>query len=93
MAHITLSIPDELYEEMKKHKEIKWSEIARRGIREELEKKKGIIKGSDFFNRLPEDTKNSIRKISKFSKSDWEKYHKKMKEREWKRAKSLMRAR
>ena len=32
MAHITLSIPDDLYEEMKKHKEIKWSEIARQSL-------------------------------------------------------------
>ena len=92
MAHITLSIPDELYEEMKKHKEIKWSEIARRGIIEELEKKKGIVKGSDFLKKLPEDTRKQIIE-NKFSKSDWEKYHKKMKEKEWKRAKSLMRAR
>ena len=92
MAHITLSIPDELYEEMKKHKEIKWSEIARRGIIEELEKKKGIVKGSDFLKKLPEDTRKQIIE-NKFSKSDWEKYYKKMKEKEWKRAKSLMRAR
>ena len=32
MANITLYIPDELYEKMKKHKEIKWSEIARQAI-------------------------------------------------------------
>ena len=78
---------------MKKHNEIKWSEIARRSIREELEKRKGIVKGSDLLKRLPEDTRRSIEKISKFSKADWERYHKKMKEKEWKRAKSLMQAR
>ncbi len=92
MAHITLSISDELYEEMKKHREIKWSEIARRSIAEEVEKKKGIVKGSDFFNRLPEETKKGIREIAEFSKSDWKKFHKKMKAKEWKRAKSLMQA-
>ena len=36
MAHITLSIPDKLYEIMKKYKEINWSEIARRAIIKEL---------------------------------------------------------
>jgi len=93
MAHITLSIPDELYEEMKRHREIKWSEIARRSIKEEVEKRKGIVKGSDFFNKLPEETKNGIREISRLSESDWKKFYKKMKAKEWKRAKSLMQAR
>jgi len=92
MAHITLSIPDDLYEEMKKHKEIKWSEIARRGIREELDRKKGIVKGSDILKRLPEETRRQIIE-NKYSKSDWEKYHKKVKEKGWKRAKSSMQAR
>ena len=92
MAHITLSIPDELYEEMKKHREMKWSEIARRSIAEEVGKKKGVMKGTDFFNRLPEETKEGIREVSTFSKSDWKKFHKKMKAKEWKRAKSLMQA-
>ena len=92
MAHITLSIPDELYQEMKKHREIKWSEIARRSIKEEMDKKKGIVKGSDFFDKLPEETKKGIRETAKFSESDWKKYYKKMKAKEWKRAKSLMRA-
>ncbi len=77
MAHITLSIPDELYEEIKRHKEIKWSEIARRSIAEEVEKKKGVVKGADLFNKLPEETKEGIREIAKFSKSDWKKFHKK----------------
>ncbi len=92
MAHITLSIPDELYEEMKKHKEIKWSEIARRSISEKLDSMKGVVKGSDLFNKLPEETKEGIRKISKLSKSDWKKYHKTMKAKEWKKSKSLMQA-
>jgi len=93
MAHITLSIPDELYDEMKKHREIKWSEIARRSIREEVDKRKGVIKGSELFARLPEETKKGIREISKLSESDWRRFHKKMKAKEWKRAKSLMQAR
>ncbi len=38
MANITLSIPDELREKMKKYKEIKWSEIVRKAIVNELKK-------------------------------------------------------
>jgi len=36
MTHITLSIPDDLYKIMKRHKEINWSEVARRAIIEKL---------------------------------------------------------
>ena len=36
MARITLSIPDDLYRIMKRHKEINWSEVARRAIMEKL---------------------------------------------------------
>ena len=37
MATITLSIPDETRKEMKKHSEIKWSEIARKAIIKRIE--------------------------------------------------------
>ena len=36
MANITLSIPDELKEEMSKFPEINWSEIARASIKQKL---------------------------------------------------------
>ena len=32
MAHVTLSIPDDIYQDMKRYPEIKWSEIVRRTI-------------------------------------------------------------
>ena len=37
MANLTLSIPDDLYEEMKKHPEIRWSEVARQAVGRKLE--------------------------------------------------------
>ena len=91
MAHITLSIPDELYKEMKKHPEIRWSEAARRGIREQMTTLKGVIKGEDWFKSLPESTRKGIEELEKFSKEDWRSWHKNVKEAEWKKAKSLMR--
>ncbi len=36
MANITLSIPDELKEEMNKFPEINWSEVARASIKQKL---------------------------------------------------------
>jgi hypothetical protein len=37
MVNMTIAIPGDLHEKMKKHTEIKWSEIARRAIREYIE--------------------------------------------------------
>lgn len=37
MANITLSVPDALYEEMKRHPEIRWSEVARQALAKKLE--------------------------------------------------------
>jgi len=36
MAHITLSIPENLYRLMKRYREVNWSEVARRAIVEKL---------------------------------------------------------
>nr|MDO8063512.1 hypothetical protein [Candidatus Freyrarchaeum guaymaensis] len=41
MPNITLSVPKELYERMKKHREIRWSEVVRRAIVEYLERLEG----------------------------------------------------
>lgn len=37
MVNMTIAIPEDLHEKMRKHNEIKWSEIARRAIREYVE--------------------------------------------------------
>ncbi len=36
MANITLSVPDGLHQKMKKHSEIKWSEVARKAIEKKV---------------------------------------------------------
>lgn len=38
MSNITLSVPEELHEIMRKHNEIRWSEIARRAIAKQVKK-------------------------------------------------------
>ncbi len=37
MANITLSLPEELYQKLKGHPEIRWSEIARKAIQQYLD--------------------------------------------------------
>ncbi|MCL4334449.1 MAG: hypothetical protein M1290_04175 [Candidatus Thermoplasmatota archaeon] len=36
MTNMTLAVPDDLMEVMKKHKEIKWSEVARQALNEKV---------------------------------------------------------
>jgi hypothetical protein len=61
MANITLSIPENLYQLIKKHKEVKWSEIARQAMWEyaqKLELLESIVKKSKL-------TKKDIRVLDK----------------------------
>ena len=37
MGNITLMLSDQLQEQMKKHKEIRWSEVVRRAIKKKIE--------------------------------------------------------
>ena len=86
MAHITLSIPDEVYHEMKQHPEIKWSEVARQNIIEKalLLKKKMHVK--DFLKLVSPETQ---KRILLMDESKEQEYTKKVKGKEWKRAKYL----
>ena len=38
MTNMTLAIPSDLHKLMKKHKQIRWAEVARHAIREQAEK-------------------------------------------------------
>jgi len=64
MVNMTLSIPDELHEKMKRLSEVRWSEVARRAIEERI-------------NDL--ETMNRIASKSKLTKKDVEEISKKIK--------------
>lgn len=38
MANITLTIPEDLREELQKHKEVNWSEVTRKAMKDHLRK-------------------------------------------------------
>ncbi|RLE52314.1 MAG: hypothetical protein DRJ33_04105 [Candidatus Methanomethylicota archaeon] len=84
MPNITLSIPKEVYEKMKKYKEVKWSEVARRAIVEYLEKleKSNVYDVEDVAIRLGEDVLSDVEKLNI---DDVIKSFEKMRELEWKR--------
>ncbi|NVM03353.1 MAG: hypothetical protein HWN67_13515 [Candidatus Helarchaeota archaeon] len=51
MPNITLSIPDEIHKIMKKHKEIRWSEVARQAI-EKFSKKLELLEKIEYETKL-----------------------------------------
>lgn len=64
MVSMTLSIPEDLYQLIKKHNEIKWSEIARRAL-------------WDYASKL--EILDEIASKSKLSEDDVEKINKQLK--------------
>lgn len=55
MANLTLSIPKDIHEEMQKHPEIKWSEVARQAIAKKIRDLKALDKILKKSTLKPED--------------------------------------
>lgn len=89
MAHITLSIPDAIFREMKRHPEIKWSEVARRNIIEKVDLFRNVTPARDLWKLLPEETRESIEKTDEKAYAE---FFSKMKKRTWERTNSLTQA-
>ena len=69
MVNITLSVPVELFKEMKRHKELKWSEVARQAIKRRLEEIRAADRllskselTEDDAERIGHEIKHEIRK-------------------------------
>ena len=56
MTNMTISIPSELCEKMKRHSEIKWSEVVRKSIADYINKmeiiEEGVVPSSELANML-----------------------------------------
>ncbi len=73
MPNVTLAIPEELHTKMKKHSEIRWSEIVRKTIAEkinDLELLDKLIRKSKFTQ---EDVEKIAHKINKDTLKDFNK--------------------
>ena len=82
--NVTFSFPEELYNKMKKHKEVNWSAVVRNAVKEylnKLELEKKSITSEDLLMEL-RDLGFDIREIS-FDEAV--EFYKKMREEEWKR--------
>ena len=89
MAHITLSLPDEAYQEIKHHPEIKWSEIARQAIIEKTLLLKKSMHTTEFVKLLSAETRKDLQHVPK---EKWVAFTKAVKKAGWKRTKYLTRA-
>ncbi len=65
MANMTLSIPDDLFIEMKNFPELKWSEVARKAIIDKLE----ILKITDAIANKSKLTQKDINEFDKIIKT------------------------
>ncbi|MFP4559390.1 MAG: hypothetical protein ACLFO6_07835 [Archaeoglobaceae archaeon] len=88
MANITLSIPNDVYRKMKKYKEVKWSEVARKAIMEYLEQLEESDQRTtkELLDELGEDFRSNLEKLSL---EDAVEGYEKMRDAEWKRTSTI----
>jgi predicted CopG family antitoxin len=73
MPNMTLSLPDEVYRIVKTHKEIRWSEVARRAI-EEYAKKLAVL---DTMTQKSELSEEDVMNLDTFVKAGIAEHYKK----------------
>lgn len=86
MVNVTVSIPEDLYNKMKKYSEVKWSEVVRKALIEyigRLEVKERRIVSSD---ELSEMLKKSQLDVASITLDKAIEYYEKARELEWKRS-------
>ena len=66
MGNITLALPDELQEHMRKHSEIRWSEVVRKSIAQKLE----LLDAVDTIAKKSRLTKADVDEISRKIKAE-----------------------
>lgn len=86
---MTLNIPKDLHDRMKRHPEIKWSEVARWSIAEYLVELADSIDGGELAKLLKAETLEAIKSLDK--EEIGEMYREAVR-LEWERMKSLTRA-
>lgn len=65
MTNMTLAVPEELHRVMKKHKEVKWSEVARQALFDKAKKLEFMDKLLSKSELTEEDAESIGRKIKK----------------------------
>ncbi|PJC44589.1 hypothetical protein CO038_03285 [Candidatus Pacearchaeota archaeon CG_4_9_14_0_2_um_filter_39_13] len=73
MANITLSVPDDVYRKMKKHREMRWSEVARAAIISQVEK-------LEMMDQIAGKSKLNMKDIEEINEKIKKGLHSKLKE-------------
>jgi len=88
MPNVTLSVPEEVYQKMKKRSDVRWSEVARRAIVNQLER----LEGPAEFRTSSEELRNMLAnagvRLERISVARAVSHASKMGRREWKRVSS-----
>jgi len=74
MTNVTLSVPPELAKKMKKHPEVRWSEVARQAIADHLEFLDLLNKATDPSIKEEEFAKLAVKIQHKRRKPLWRAY-------------------
>jgi hypothetical protein len=85
MVNITVSVPDELCKKMKRHSEVKWSEVVRKALTTYVERLEIAEAGLVPMKKLAEKINASGIDVSKINLDEAIKYYEEGRKIEWKR--------
>ena len=88
MVDITISIPQELYDKMKRHSEVKWSEVVRKAIASYVYRLEIVEGGAVPMKKLAKKLKDSGVDTSSIDLEKAIKYYEEGRKLEWKRLSS-----
>jgi len=89
MPNITVSIPKDLYEKMKRYSEVKWSEVVRKALTEYIEKLEVTERGVVFSDELSELLREAKLDVSSISLEKAIEHYEMVRELEWKRSSTI----
>jgi Arc/MetJ-type ribon-helix-helix transcriptional regulator len=85
MTNITVSIPQELCEKMKRHSEVKWSEVVRKALSNYVDRLDIVEGGVVPMKKLAKKLQDSGVDISSINLEQATKYYEEGRKLEWKR--------
>jgi len=87
MPSITLTIPREIYDKMRRHPEVNWGEVVLRAIIDYLRRLEGETTTDELLERLGEE---HARELDEIDPGKAEEHYKRMREAEEKRLSSTL---
>jgi exonuclease VII small subunit len=89
MVNLTVSIPEELYNRMKKYSEVKWSEVVRKALIEYVGRLEVVERGVVSSDELSEILKTAKLDMKSISLDEAIGYYDKGRKLEWKRSSTI----